>query len=105
VIDWPLNCAVETAVANEATYPSRKSEYGSALAGLIDSGRDLSGMDYQMILLIRNDFRECAAAMFEGIDLLLVPTQPFASPILATMASFGEDVEKSKSPAALYLSV
>jgi amidase len=78
VIDWPLNCAVETAVAHEATYPSRKAEYGAALAGLIESGRALTGPEYQKILLRRNDFRGRVEALFEGIDLLLVPAQPFA---------------------------
>ena len=38
IADWFPLCGVETAVAHEATYPSRKSEYGPGLAGLIDLG-------------------------------------------------------------------
>ncbi len=34
--DWFPLCGVETAVAHEATYPSRKDEYGPALSGLIE---------------------------------------------------------------------
>ena len=60
IVDWIPNCAVETAVAHLETYPARKSEYGPGLAGLIDTGRALSGLDYQQILLRRNDFRIAA---------------------------------------------
>jgi amidase len=38
-------CSVETALAHEATYPSRAAEYGPVLAGLIDMGRRLSGIE------------------------------------------------------------
>jgi amidase len=51
--DWAANCAVETAVAHEPTYPSRKSEYGPGLAGLIESGRSVTVAEYQKILLRR----------------------------------------------------
>lgn len=91
VADWFPACAVETAVAHDATYPSRKAEYGPALAGLIDSGRALSGLDYQRIILRRADFTGRIAALFETIDLLLVPAQAIASPTVATMATLGED--------------
>ena len=43
VADWVLNCAVEAAVAHEATYPARKDEYGPILAAVIEAGRALSG--------------------------------------------------------------
>ena len=36
--DWGPACAVETAVAHEPTYPSRRAAYGPGLAGLIDAG-------------------------------------------------------------------
>ena len=91
IVDWIPNCAVETAVAHLTTYPQRKSEYGPALAGLIDTGHALSGLDYQQILLRRNDFRGRVAKLFETIDLLVVPAQPFASPTNAMMARLGED--------------
>jgi len=91
VQDWFPLCGVETAVVHEATYPSRKDEYGPALSGLIDLGRTLSGMDYQKIILRRHDFSGRVAALFRTIDLLLIPAQGFASPTLAKMATLGED--------------
>ncbi len=94
IADWSSHCGIETAVAHEATYPSRKSEYGPALAGLIDLGRSQSGLDYQKILLRRLDFRGRLRALFETIDLLLIPAQASASPTTAEMATLGEDSAK-----------
>jgi amidase len=90
VQDWFPLCGVETAVAHEATYPARKDEYGPGLAGLIELGRSQSGMDYQKIVLRRHDFAGRLRALFEEIDLLVVPSQGFASPTVARMATLGE---------------
>ncbi len=90
IADWFPNCAVETAVAHEATYPARKAEYGPALSSVIEAGRKLSGMDYQKILLRRLAFRGEVAAMFEGIDLMLIPAHPFAPLTLEKMRTLGE---------------
>jgi amidase len=89
--DWFPLCGIETAVAHEATYPSRKSEYGPALAGLIELGLQQSGTDYQKIVLRREAFRGLVRALFEKIDLLAVPVQTFAAPTIGTMATLGEN--------------
>jgi amidase len=91
VQDWFPLCGVEAAVAHEATYPCRRAEYGPALSGLLDLGRRLSGLDYQKIVVRRNDFRGRVAALFQSVDLLLAPAQGFASPTLANMSTLGED--------------
>ncbi|WP_298966935.1 amidase [uncultured Methylobacterium sp.] len=91
ITDWFPLCGIETAVAHEATYPSRQGEYGPALSGLIELGRAQSGLDVQKIILRREDFRGRVRALFEDIDLLAVPAQAFAGPTLATMATLGED--------------
>jgi amidase len=88
--DWIPNCAVETAVAHEKTYPSRKAEYGPALAGLIETASALSALDYQKILLRRAAYKGALAQMFGSIDLLLVPAQSFAAPMLSDMAMLGQ---------------
>jgi amidase len=89
--DWFPLCGIEVAVAHEETYPSRKDEYGPALAGLLDLGRQQSGMDYQKIVLRREAFRGAVRLLFETVDLIAVPAQAFAAPTLAKMASLGED--------------
>ncbi|MGZ5240463.1 MAG: amidase [Caldimonas sp.] len=88
--DWGPNCAVETAVAHEATFPSRRAEYGPGLAGLLDAGRGLSGLDYQHILLRRKAFSGRAIEALDSVDAMLVPAQPFAAPTVARMATLGQ---------------
>ncbi len=91
--DWPLACAVETAVAHRATFPSRRAEYGPGLAGLLDQGRAASGLDVQQVWLRRRAFAGRVTALFGSIDLLLIPAQPIASPTMAQMDALGVDPE------------
>jgi amidase len=90
IADWVPNCAVEAAVAHEATYPARKDEYGPILASVIEAGRALSGVDYQKILLRRLELRGRVAALFGTIDLLLTPVHPFAPLTLGMIRTLGE---------------
>jgi amidase len=89
--DWFPLCGIEAAVAHEETYPARKDEYGPGLAGLLDLGRQQSGMDYQKIVLRREAFRGAVRLLFETVDLIAVPAQAFAAPTLTKMAALGED--------------
>jgi amidase len=93
IADWSDNCAVEAAVAHQATYPARKDEYGQVLASVIEAGRRLSGFDYQKILLRRLELRGRVTALFRTIDLLLIPVHPFTPPTLATIRTLGEQPE------------
>ncbi|MBR0693309.1 amidase [Bradyrhizobium lablabi] len=91
VDDWFPLCGIEAAVAHEETYPSRKGEYGPTLAGLLDLGLQQSGTNYQKIVLRREAFRGAVRLLFEAVDLIAIPAQPFAAPTLAKMAALGED--------------
>lgn len=93
VDDWAPLCAVETAVAHEATYPARKNEYGPGLAGLIELGRSLSAMEYQKMALRRADFSGRVQAIFQTVDLLLIPAMSFAAPTVERMSKLGEDAD------------
>ncbi|MDP9901975.1 amidase [Variovorax ginsengisoli] len=93
IVDWFPLCGIEAAVVHERTYPSRKDMYGPALSGILDLGRAQSGTDYQKIVLNRHAFSGRVREMFEGIDLLLMPSQGVASPTLERMKTFGEDAE------------
>lgn len=93
IADWVPNCAVEAAVAHEATYPARKAEYGPVLASVLDTGRALSGVDYQKILLRRLALRGRVASLFRTIDLLLIPVHPFPPLTLAMIQTLGEQPE------------
>ena len=91
VKDWLPLCAVETAVAHEATFPKHADQYGPGLRGVIEMGRGLSGLDLTKILIARAAFGGEVAAFFQDVDLLVIPAQYAASPTTATMASLGED--------------
>jgi len=89
VRDWIPLCAVEAAVAHEATYPSRAAEYGPLLADLLETGRNLDGCTVAKMLLRREAFCSQLNALFSGIDLLLVPVMNVAAPTLADLAAAG----------------
>jgi amidase len=89
VRDWIPLCAVEAAVAHEATYPSRASEYGPLLAGLLETGRSLDGRTVAKMLLRREAFRSQLNGLFDAIDLLIVPVMNAAAPTLANLAAAG----------------
>ena len=91
VRDAVVLCCVEAAVAHEPTYPSRASEYGPVLAGLLDLGRKADGLALAKILQRRAEFRGRLAALFRDIDLLLLPAMNSAAPTLAFLAARAAD--------------
>ncbi len=90
---WIPFCSVETALAHRETYPARAAEYGPDLAGLIDQGRHVTGLELGAIVHDRLDVSGALAALFEEVDLLLVPTMPVPVPSLARMGEYGQDPE------------
>lgn len=90
IIDWAPACAVEAAVAHEATYPRRRDEYGAVLASVLDMGAAVTGVDHHKIQLRCMELRGRFAQLFRTIDLLLVPVHPFAPLSLAAIQTLGE---------------
>jgi amidase len=74
---WGIHCAVEVAIAHEATHPSRADEYGG-LAKVIEAGRAVSAVELMKAHHARLAFTGALMTLFENIDLLLIPTQPLA---------------------------
>lgn len=74
---WGYYCAVETAIAHEATYPARAAGYGG-LAQLIDAGCAVRAIDLMKAHHERLAYSGALATLFSEIDLLLVPTQPLS---------------------------
>jgi amidase len=91
VAAWKPICAAEAALAHEATFPSRRAEYGPMLSGLLDSGRALSAIDYQRALLVRADFTGRMNALMGGVDLLLMPAMPLAGASLERIEALRQD--------------
>ena len=88
---WIPFCAVETAIAHQADYPARASEYGPDLAALIEHGRRMTATEFGMILHERLAFAGSLAALFQQVDLLLMPTMPVPTPRLDRMSEYGQD--------------
>ena len=99
VRDAVLLCAVEAAVAHEATFPARANEYGPVLAGLLEAGRKVDGLTLTKILQRRAAFKGRLAALFRKIDLLLMPAMDSAAPTVASLA------ERMTDPEARYARV
>ncbi|MBE2274905.1 MAG: amidase [Rhodobacteraceae bacterium] len=91
VASWISMCAVETAIAHEATYPARAAEYGPDLVQLIEEGRRTTGLQATRGLHLRLKFTEALATMFRRIDCMIVPTMPVPLPSLVKMGEYGED--------------
>jgi amidase len=88
---WIPFCAVETAIAHQATYPACATEYGPDLANLIEHGRRVGAAEFGAIMHERLAFSGRLAGLFGEVDLLLMPTMPVPVPSLARMAEYGQD--------------
>jgi len=91
--DWVALCAIETALAHEATYPSRAAEYGPVLAGLIEMGHRLSGLEIARLQLRRAALTGGLNKLLAGLDLLLMPVMGRAVWSLDALAAGGRDPE------------
>jgi amidase len=81
-----LLCSLEAAAAHEATFPSRASEYGPVLAGLLESARAFDALAMAEIVFCREAFRVQLNALFRDIDLVIMPATNAAAPTVADMA-------------------
>ena len=84
---WVSLCGLEAALAHEATFPSRRAEYGPELAALIDLGRGVSGLELGKLQLRRARVTGEIDRLLETIDLLLMPVMGIAAPTLAALTS------------------
>lgn len=94
--NWEAHCGVQTAVAHAATYPQQAAQYGRALSRLIEGGRQLSGMDYQRILLEALSFTGAMDALLTEVDMILAPVQPYAAPTHEQLANLAQDPEANQ---------
>ncbi len=91
--DWVPLCAVETALAHEATYPSRAAEYGPVLAALIDHGRRLSAVELARLQVRRAALTGELTTLMASTDLLLMPVMSRATWTIAALELAGRDPE------------
>ncbi len=86
---WGHLCMIETAIAHNATYPSRAAEYGPGLAAFLNAAGEVSAMDLGRAHILRDKFAGQVAEVFQDIDVLLIPVMKTPTP---TAAEWGEMV-------------
>ena len=72
-LGWAGYCSAAALVEHESSFPARAQEYGPFLRDFLESGRSVTGMDIARIEAARYRFSGALAALFETVDLLLVP--------------------------------
>lgn len=71
---WPVLCSAEAVAAHEATYPSRRNDYGPWFRGWLDKGAKVTGAEYAKANNLRAACTGHLRLVFEGIDVLVCPS-------------------------------
>ena len=74
VAAWPTLCSAEAVAAHEATYPSRRDDYGPWFRGWLDKGAKVTGAEYAKANNLRAACTGHLRRVFEGIDVLVCPS-------------------------------
>ena len=102
---WTHLCLTEAAIAHETTFPSRAAEYGPGLRDVLQAGTKVTAFQLGKAQIERDRFKGQVAAMFQDIDVLLIPVMraPMPSPDEWTVMAKGDisDVLRHTAPADL----
>ncbi len=95
---WSRYAGVEAAIAHQATFPSRASEYGSvdtpgSIAGLVAPGHAVSGIELMRAHHQRLAFTGGLARTLYDVDVLLTPVQPTTSLTLTQKQTLYADAD------------
>lgn len=87
----PMTMA-ETAAHHRETYPARADLYGPSFSGMIESGRTANPVLIGQGMIERQKFRGAVAALFETIDIFVMPVFRLGTPTWSEVrAQFAED--------------
>ena len=73
---WLTVCSAETVAAHEATYPSRREDYGLWCRDWLDLGAGVTGAAYAKANNLRAGCNGRLRLVFERIDVLACPSMP-----------------------------
>jgi len=93
---WERHAGIQAALYHSEMYEAHTQQYGPALARLIETGRSLTAMDYQRILLAARRFTGEMGVLLGSIDCLLAPVQPYAAPTFERLADLANDPEANR---------
>lgn len=80
---WVHLCLAEAAIAHEATYPGRASEYGPGLSGVLETAGRITAAELGKAHIQRDRFAGQVADVFRDIDVLLIPVMATPTPSTA----------------------
>jgi amidase len=87
---WLPLTAVEAGATHAATFPSHADDYGPQLRWLLEEGQKIDARTIVEGHRVRQAFAGDMAALFEDIDLLIVPVSGDVAPLAAEMTDMGE---------------
>ena len=76
VAAWPTLCSAEAVAAHEATYPSRRNDYGPWFRGWLDKGAKVTGAEYAKANNLRAACTGHLRRVFGGLMYLFALRQP-----------------------------
>jgi amidase len=78
---WGHICMVEAAISHDATYPGRAGEYGAGLGGFLAAAGKITARELGRAQILRAQLGGQLAAVFEDIDVLLIPVMKTPTPL------------------------
>ncbi len=87
---WMHLCLAEAAIAHHATYPSRAAEYGPGLGSVLEAGGKTTAAELGKAHILRDNFAGQVAAVFQDIDVLLIPVMNALTPGSAEFAEMAK---------------
>jgi Asp-tRNA(Asn)/Glu-tRNA(Gln) amidotransferase A subunit family amidase len=76
--------AVEAAAYHQADFATHRASYGPKIAGLLDQGLALSGVEYAEALGCLHEYRRRVPAMLGDLDALIMPATDTTAPTMET---------------------
>ena len=70
---WVTLCFSEAIAAHEATYPSRRDDYGPWCQGMLDNGARVTGAEYAKANNVRSACRGLLNNIFQNVDIICCP--------------------------------
>lgn len=71
---WPVLCSAEAVLAHEATYPSRRDDYGPWFREWLDRGSRVTGAEYARANNVRAACTGQLLTLLEEVDVLACPS-------------------------------
>lgn len=90
---WTPICLAEAAVVHAGTYPARAQDYSASFREFLEAGLAVPGTAYAKANLARREFTGNIDALFEDVDLMLVPVTGNAVPTVDGFARLCPDPE------------